>query len=83
MLLLANILQGDRTDLELIQLALETLSNVMTYEADNDEGRRRISLRMFYRKISFLEQPNLPQDINIQFTGRIFSWCNKEIKYLF
>ncbi|CAF1188763.1 unnamed protein product [Rotaria magnacalcarata] len=51
MLLLANILQGDRTDLELIQLALETLSNVMTYEPDNHD-----------------EQPNLPQDINIQFT---------------
>ncbi|CAF0903996.1 unnamed protein product [Adineta ricciae] len=51
MILLANILQGDRTDLDLIQLALETLTNVMTYEADNSE-----------------EQPNLPQDITVQFT---------------
>ncbi|CAF4527141.1 unnamed protein product [Rotaria sp. Silwood1] len=51
MILLANILQGDRTDLDLIQLALETLSNIMTYEIDNTD-----------------EQPNLPQDITIQFT---------------
>jgi len=35
---LANILQGDRTDLELIQIALETLANIMSYEADNLEG---------------------------------------------
>jgi hypothetical protein len=39
MTLLATILQGDRTDPELIQLALETLSNVMTYEAENTEGK--------------------------------------------
>jgi hypothetical protein len=39
MTLLANILQGDRTDLDLIQLALETLANVMTYEPDNNEGK--------------------------------------------
>jgi hypothetical protein len=36
--LLANVLQGDRTDLDLIQLVLETLANVMTFEADNIEG---------------------------------------------
>jgi hypothetical protein len=38
MTLLANILQGDRTDLDLIQLALETLANIVTYEIGNDEG---------------------------------------------
>lgn len=38
MTLLADILQGDRTDLDLIQLTLETLANVMTYEVGNDEG---------------------------------------------
>lgn len=38
MALLANILQGDRTDLDLIQLTLEALANVMTYEVGNDEG---------------------------------------------
>lgn len=41
MTLLANILQGDRTDFDVIQLALETLANVMTYEADNAEGTWR------------------------------------------
>ncbi|CAF2519309.1 unnamed protein product [Rotaria sp. Silwood2] len=51
MILLANILQGDRTDLDLIQLSLETLSNIMSYEVNNTD-----------------EQPNLPQDITIQFT---------------
>ncbi|UJR31047.1 hypothetical protein I4U23_018557 [Adineta vaga] len=35
MTLLANILQGDRSDLDLIQLALETLANVVTYEQAN------------------------------------------------
>ncbi len=39
MTLLANVLQGDRVDLDLIQLALETLANVMTYQADNIEGK--------------------------------------------
>lgn len=39
MTLLANVLQGDRVDLDLIQLALETLSNIMTYEAENTEGK--------------------------------------------
>jgi hypothetical protein len=38
MTLLANVLQGDRTDLDLIQLALEALANVVTYEIGNDEG---------------------------------------------
>ena len=38
MTLLANILQGDRADLDLIQLSLETLANVVTYEVGNDEG---------------------------------------------
>ena len=38
MTLLANILQGDRADLDLIQLALDTLANVVTYEAGNDDG---------------------------------------------
>lgn len=37
--LLANILQGDRTDLELTQMALETLANVVTYDASNDDGK--------------------------------------------
>lgn len=39
MTLLANVLQGDRTDPELIQIALETLANVMTFEAENQEGK--------------------------------------------
>ncbi len=39
MTLLANVLQGDRTDPDLIQLALETLANIMTYEAENTEGK--------------------------------------------
>jgi hypothetical protein len=39
MTLLANVLQGDRVDLDLIQLALETLANIMTYQADNIEGK--------------------------------------------
>ena len=39
---LAAILQGDRTDSELIQLALETLANIMTFEANNDQGKPRI-----------------------------------------
>jgi len=46
--LLATVLQGDRTDPDLIQLALETLANVMTYEAENTEGKtylRHFSLR--------------------------------------
>jgi hypothetical protein len=43
MTLLATVLQGDRVDLELIQLALETLANIMTYEAENNEGKRNIS----------------------------------------
>lgn len=37
--LLAGILQGDRTDFDLIQLTLETLANIVTYETGNDEGR--------------------------------------------
>ena len=44
MTLLANILQGDRTDLDLIQLVLETLSNVITHDATNDEGRNLADL---------------------------------------
>ncbi|CAF4417408.1 unnamed protein product [Rotaria sp. Silwood2] len=35
--LIANILQGDITDLQLVQLALETLTNIMTYDVDSDE----------------------------------------------
>lgn len=38
MTLLTNVLQGDRSDLELIQLVLETLANIMTYEVGNTEG---------------------------------------------
>ncbi|UJR15619.1 hypothetical protein I4U23_002555 [Adineta vaga] len=41
MTLLANVLQSDRTELDLIQLALETLANIMTYEADNNEGKKK------------------------------------------
>ncbi|CAF3732034.1 unnamed protein product, partial [Rotaria sordida] len=37
MTLLANILRGDRTDLDLIQLVLDALSNIVTYEAGNDD----------------------------------------------
>ncbi|CAF0760234.1 unnamed protein product [Didymodactylos carnosus] len=35
--LLAQVLQGDRTDLDIIQLALDALANVMTYEPGNEE----------------------------------------------
>ncbi|CAF2912605.1 unnamed protein product, partial [Rotaria sp. Silwood2] len=35
--LLANILQGDRTDFDLIQLVLETLTNLITYDVGSDE----------------------------------------------
>ncbi|CAF1054536.1 unnamed protein product [Rotaria sp. Silwood1] len=42
MMLLANILQGDRTDLDLLQLALETLANVVTYEAGNDDEQANL-----------------------------------------
>jgi len=51
MTLLANVLQGDRTDLDLIQLALETLANIMTYEADNTEGKINISRSYFVKYI--------------------------------
>jgi hypothetical protein len=44
MTLLAAILQGDRTDLDLIQLALETLANVITYDTSNEEGMLLIVL---------------------------------------
>ncbi|CAM4770282.1 unnamed protein product [Rotaria magnacalcarata] len=40
--LLANTLQGDRTDLDLIQLALETLANVVTYETGNDDEQANL-----------------------------------------
>jgi hypothetical protein len=68
--LLANILQGDRTDLDLIQLALETLANVVTYETGSDEGI--VSLcngYFFYAFVYLVEQANLPHDITVQFTG--------------
>jgi hypothetical protein len=52
MTLLANVLQGDKADLDLIQLALETLANVMTYQADNIEGKIYISLFFDYSNIS-------------------------------
>jgi len=71
MTLLANVLQGDKADLDLIQLALETLANVMTYQADNIEGKIYISLFFCIIQIYLLEQPNLPQDITVQFTGKI------------
>jgi hypothetical protein len=38
MTLLVEILQGDRKHLDLIQLTLETLVNMMTYNPINDEG---------------------------------------------
>ena len=38
MTLLVEILQGDRKHLDLIQLTLETLVNMMTYNPNNDEG---------------------------------------------
>ena len=50
MISLANILRGDRTDLDLIQLALETLTNVMTYEADNSEGRNRNNVNVVHQE---------------------------------
>jgi hypothetical protein len=70
MTLLAHILQGDRTDLDLIQLTLETLANVVTYEVGNDEGIFLFFIRSFLHIfISHIEQANLPQDITVQFTG--------------
>jgi hypothetical protein len=45
--LLANILQGDRTDLDLIRLALETLTNLITYDVGSDEGMLLIIIYCF------------------------------------
>ncbi|CAF1143634.1 unnamed protein product [Adineta ricciae] len=42
MTLLANILQGDRSDLDLIQLSLETLANIVTYEVANEEEQANL-----------------------------------------
>ena len=39
MTLLASILRGDRTDLDLIQLTIDTLANVVTYDPSNEEGK--------------------------------------------
>lgn len=44
MILLASVLQGERTDPELLQIALDTLANVMTYESENPEGNRLFHL---------------------------------------
>jgi len=54
MILLSNVLQGDRTDLDLIQLALETLANVMTYEAENNEGKINISLSLSFLFLNYI-----------------------------
>ena len=74
MTLLANVLQGDRTDLDLIQLALETLANLITCEPGNDEGNRVVDVShpmmlSFDDTVACLEQANLPPDITVQFTG--------------
>ena len=57
MILLASVLQGERTDPELIQIALDTLANVMTYESENPEGRtsflRRDSFYSSFRTTKF------------------------------
>lgn len=39
MTLLASILRSDRNDLDLIQLTIDTLANVVTYDPSNDEGK--------------------------------------------
>lgn len=70
MTILAGILQGDRADLELIQLALETLSNIMTFEENNPDGNSFLLSPPLLISFFSVEQPNLPQDITVQFTGR-------------
>jgi hypothetical protein len=69
--LLANVLQGNRADLPIIQLALETLINVITYNVGDDERMLLIMIYCFLCKafICFLEQSNLPYDITVQFAG--------------
>lgn len=71
MSLLANILQGDRSDLDLIHLALETLTKTITYDAVNDVGMLLITIVcfLFNAFVCCLEQWNLPDDITIQLTG--------------
>lgn len=71
MTLLAGILQGDRSDLELIQLTLETLANVVTYEVGSEEGESHdLGHRCkYFSSIVVAEQSNLPPDITVQFTG--------------
>lgn len=54
MTILAKILQGDRVDLELIQLTLETLTNVMTFDENNEEGRTNFELVLFSLKFFVL-----------------------------
>ncbi|CAF4328851.1 unnamed protein product, partial [Rotaria sp. Silwood2] len=45
--LLANILQGDRTDFDLIQLVLETLTNLITYDVGSDEEQSDLPQELY------------------------------------
>ena len=42
-MLLAGILRGDRTDLDLIHLTIDTLANLVTYDPSNDEGKFKVT----------------------------------------
>ncbi|CAF4195481.1 unnamed protein product, partial [Rotaria sp. Silwood2] len=70
MTLLANILQDDQIDLQLSQLILETLLNIITYDADSDKGVLLIMVYCFVFNtfVCSLEQLSLSQDISVQFT---------------
>jgi hypothetical protein len=53
MTIMANILQGDRTDTDLIQFSLEILTNLMTYDKDNDQGRKRARVSICFDHLLF------------------------------
>ena len=88
MTLLANVLQGDRTDLDLIQLALETLANIVTYEVGNDEGTFSFLIKAFadiyfsyrtreftagyYRSIHRYESLFIKQRVKINFLSELY-----------
>ncbi|CAF3323482.1 unnamed protein product, partial [Rotaria sp. Silwood2] len=56
--LLANIIQGDRTDLELIRLALQTLTNLITNDVDSDEEQLNLSkdITIQFTGIGFIDE---------------------------
>lgn len=78
---LTEILKGDREDLDLIQLVLEILLNLMTFDPLDDQGDFRVFGRRFLFRIVFFhsEQKNLPNDIVVQFTGSISFRSRKNV----